>query len=83
MSKRCKFFEFKNLGAYLLHFLLFVSRSGQPLHEVTMNDVYYAKDVVDSAFHPDTGEKMILFGRMSAQVPMNMIITGCMITFYK
>lgn len=59
-------------------------RKGDNIPEgMTLNDIYKAKDVVDSAFHPDTGEKMILFGRMSAQVPMNMLITGCMVTFYK
>eukprot|EP00794_Sanderia_malayensis_P005424 gene5424-6103_t len=58
-------------------------RLGNEPPGTTEEQVWYAKKLYSSAFHPDTGEKMKTVGRMSFQVPGGMLITGCLLQFYK
>ncbi|CAK8671381.1 unnamed protein product [Clavelina lepadiformis] len=58
-------------------------RSGACPPGTTEEQLWQAKQLYDSAFHPDTGDKMNLFGRMTFQVPGGMALTGLLLHFYR
>ncbi|KAI1894342.1 hypothetical protein AGOR_G00114830 [Albula goreensis] len=58
-------------------------RAGNMPPGTTEEQLLYAKKLYDSAFHPDSGDRMNMIGRMSFQVPGGMAITGFMLQFYR
>lgn len=60
-----------------------VSRQGQIPKGTTVKELYNAQVLYNSAVHPDTHEIMHSVGRMSAQLPCGMVITGIMLALYK
>ena len=48
-----------------------------------MKELYNAQVLYNSAIHPDTDEIMHPVGRMSAQLPCGMVITGILLALYK
>lgn len=63
--------------------LLDLYRTGNEPPGTTEEQIIFAKKLYESSFHPDTGEKQNVFGRMSFQVPGGMAITGAMLQFYR
>eukprot|EP00667_Euglena_gracilis_P015240 EG_transcript_15845 len=61
--------------------LLKQHRAGGPTG-VEDEDLWHAKRLYDSAFHPDTGELIFAPARMSFQVPGNMLILGAALTLH-
>ncbi|CAL8085816.1 unnamed protein product [Orchesella dallaii] len=59
------------------------NRKGEDIPGLSEDELWDAKHIYDSAFHPDTGEKVHWIGRMSGQLPVNVLIYGCMLNFYK
>lgn len=58
-------------------------RQGEKPSEVSLEEIYRAKKLYESAFHPDSGELQNIFGRMSFQMPGGMAITGAMLQWYR
>ena len=58
-------------------------REGKVPGGTTREQLIAAKVLYESAYHPDTGEKMNVVGRMTFQVPGGMMIVGILMTFYQ
>jgi len=58
------------------------NRQGENFPNISEDELWRYKHIYDSSFHPETGEKTFIVGRMAFQVPGNMIIGAGMLTYY-
>ncbi|CAH0399684.1 unnamed protein product [Chilo suppressalis] len=58
-------------------------KEGREPKDTTIEQVVRAKQLYESAFHPDSGELQNVFGRMSFQMPGGCLITGAMLQWYR
>ncbi|EFA10705.1 sideroflexin-1-3 [Tribolium castaneum] len=59
-------------------------RCGEPLAaDVTEDEVWRAKALFESAYNPETGEKINFWARPAAFIPVNMVLAGGMMAYYK
>lgn len=58
-------------------------RAGREQPGTKLEQVIKAKQLYESAFHPDSGELQNVFGRMSFQMPGGCLITGAMLQWYR
>jgi tricarboxylate carrier len=63
--------------------LYHLAKEGHVPRGTTQTQLYHAQTLYHSAVHPDTDEIMHPAGRMSAQVPCGMVITGILLALYK
>lgn len=63
--------------------LYFQYKEGKESANTTFEQLVSAKQLYESAFHPDSGELQNVFGRMSFQMPGGCLITGAMLQWYR